>query len=159
MARQLTAEAQADRDDFKRAERELGGCSCHISPPCGHCTHPGNPMNQEDDEFWEEVADEPDQTRAENGCVQYRPQWQERLGWKLYPQKHIDAPELPKGMTKGDVVFCNVNTELSFLDRIRLLISGRCSVSVKTSTENCAGKVVSAAAFNVCPPKWLDRKD
>jgi hypothetical protein len=49
--RVLTAEAQADRDDF---DRDDGGCSCHISPPCGYCTHPGNPLNQEDDDCWTE---------------------------------------------------------------------------------------------------------
>lgn len=50
--RVLTPEAQADRDDF---DAEDGCCSCHISPPCGYCTHPGNPLNQEDDSCWMEV--------------------------------------------------------------------------------------------------------
>lgn len=53
--RRLTAEAQADRDDFESRD---SGCTCFISPPCGHCTHPGNPHNQEDDECWEPA--EPD---------------------------------------------------------------------------------------------------
>lgn len=47
--RELTPEAQDERDDY---ERYYGGCSCHISPPCGACTHPGNPLNQEDDSCW-----------------------------------------------------------------------------------------------------------
>ena len=30
-----------------------GNCSCFISPPCGSCTHPGNPLNLlEDDDAW-----------------------------------------------------------------------------------------------------------
>lgn len=58
----LTAEAQDERDDFDRGRREYGGCSCHISPPCGYCTHPGNPLNQdEDDDCWE-----PDEQEGES---------------------------------------------------------------------------------------------
>lgn len=53
--RVLTPEAQADRDDF---ERDDYGCSCHISRPCGYCTHPVNPLNQEDDDCWMEVESE-----------------------------------------------------------------------------------------------------
>ncbi len=54
-ARVLTEEAQADRDDFE-AKYGSGNCSCHIRPPCGSCTHPGNPRNQEeDDSCWEDV--------------------------------------------------------------------------------------------------------
>lgn len=59
--RQLTAEGQADRDDFMMLYGG-GNCSCHISPPCESCIHPGNPNNQaEDDSCWEvvEVPDEP----------------------------------------------------------------------------------------------------
>lgn len=56
--RRLTADAQADRDAFE-CEFERSGCTCFISPPCGHCMHPGHPLNQEADECWEVVADEP----------------------------------------------------------------------------------------------------
>lgn len=47
MPRQLTSEARAERENF---DREDMGCSCHISPPCGFCTDPGNPFNQEEDD-------------------------------------------------------------------------------------------------------------
>jgi hypothetical protein len=54
--RQLTAEAEAERDDFERAYGLGGNCACHISPPCGSCSHPGNPRNQAEDETaWEPV--------------------------------------------------------------------------------------------------------
>lgn len=57
MTRILTPEAEADRADFM-SRYDGGNCSCHLSPPCGSCTHPGNPMNQEeDDSCWEEVDD------------------------------------------------------------------------------------------------------
>lgn len=65
MSRHLTDEAQDDRDQFDRTFGD-SGCTCFISPPCGHCTHPGNPLNQEEDEFW--VEDEPDpQLNEPNG--------------------------------------------------------------------------------------------
>ena len=47
-SRALTAEAQAERDDFDR-EYERYGCTCCVSPPCNLCLHPGNPYNQEED--------------------------------------------------------------------------------------------------------------
>lgn len=46
----LTPEAQAERDQFVAEHGHDGNCSCHISPPCGSCMHPGNPRNQEEDE-------------------------------------------------------------------------------------------------------------
>lgn len=50
----LIPEAQAERDAFEATFGSEGNCSCHISPPCGSCTHPGNPLNQlEDDTAWQ----------------------------------------------------------------------------------------------------------
>lgn len=154
MPRQLKPEAQEDRDAF---ESEDSGCSCHINPPCGHCTHPGNPLNQEDDEFYEEVPDEPEPAHPapENCAMCYQPQRREQLGWKLFPQRHLDLPEM-KGAK--DVLVCYVDAELSFLDRIRILISGRARVSVKAATENVIGNCTSASMFCVKPPTWLDRR-
>jgi hypothetical protein len=55
MTRELTNEAQAERDEFDREYRG-GNCSCFISPPCNSCMHPGNPLNQnEDDSAWIEI--------------------------------------------------------------------------------------------------------
>jgi hypothetical protein len=47
--RVLTEEAQKNRDAFDSYAKEAG-CGCHSHPPCSYCTHPGNPMNQEEDE-------------------------------------------------------------------------------------------------------------
>lgn len=55
----LTVEAQSERDAFERQYGDRGNCSCHISPPCGSCLHPGNPVNQdEDDTAWVPDTDE-----------------------------------------------------------------------------------------------------
>lgn len=54
--RELTPEADDERAEFYREYGADGNCSCHISPPCGSCLHPGNPRNQdEDDRCWVEV--------------------------------------------------------------------------------------------------------
>lgn len=48
----LTPAAERDRSDFVMEYEDLG-CTCFISPPCCYCTHPGNPLNQEeDDDCW-----------------------------------------------------------------------------------------------------------
>ena len=44
------AEAEYWEWDSKHGDR---GCTCFVSPPCGSCTHPGNPSNlEEDDSAW-----------------------------------------------------------------------------------------------------------
>jgi len=58
----LTQQADDDRADW---ESKYEGCSCHISPPCGSCVHPGNPANQdEDDSCWEPVDTGPVNCKA-----------------------------------------------------------------------------------------------
>ncbi|SAL19036.1 hypothetical protein AWB73_01123 [Caballeronia turbans] len=47
--RHLTDEAQAERDEFEGLYRNYS-CSCFISAPCSTCTHPSNPLNQENDD-------------------------------------------------------------------------------------------------------------
>ena len=54
----LTPEAQAERDQFESEYGRDGNCSCHISPPCASCMHPGNPLQQDEDEScWMEAGD------------------------------------------------------------------------------------------------------
>jgi hypothetical protein len=50
MDKVLTPEAEAERAYFEREYGRDGNCSCHISPPCDCCIHPGNPLNQAEDE-------------------------------------------------------------------------------------------------------------
>lgn len=59
MVRVLTDEAQDERDSYESYCEESGGCRCHINPPCGACTHPGNPVNQdEDDGAWRLIPED-----------------------------------------------------------------------------------------------------
>lgn len=49
----LTSDAYKDHLNFTRMYGD-GNCSCHLSPPCGSCIHPGNPVNLMSDETaWE----------------------------------------------------------------------------------------------------------
>lgn len=66
---ELTPEAQVDRDDFDSTYADRG-CTCFISPPCGACTHVGNPLNQaEDESCWQAISADalPEVVRAETG--------------------------------------------------------------------------------------------
>ena len=47
MSKHLKPWAQELADEFE-SKYGTGNCSCHISPPCYSCTHPGNPLNLED---------------------------------------------------------------------------------------------------------------
>lgn len=49
----LTEAALNEYEMFLDQGFDDAGCSCHISPPCPFCTHPGNPLNlMEDDSAW-----------------------------------------------------------------------------------------------------------
>lgn len=58
--KRLTQEARYDRADFETRDAESGisladrGCICFTGcAPCSFCTHPGNPLNQnENDDAW-----------------------------------------------------------------------------------------------------------
>jgi hypothetical protein len=67
----LTAQARSARESFERQYGDRGNCSCHVSPPCGSCLHPGNPSNQaENDEAWEPIPSTTDEER-EKGIAAY----------------------------------------------------------------------------------------
>lgn len=49
----LTESAQQAFEEWQD-EYSGRGCLCHLSAPCSHCIHPGNPENlQADDGSWE----------------------------------------------------------------------------------------------------------
>jgi hypothetical protein len=55
MTLELMPWAQELAADFERQYGDCG-CTCFISPPCGHCTHPGHPICLEcTPEAWGEV--------------------------------------------------------------------------------------------------------
>lgn len=86
---------------------------------------------------------------------QYVPQWQEKLGRKLFKKHHIDMPDLP-GMK--DCLVSRTVAHLSFVDRLKVLISGKIEVTTNTATEHVIGKTFTNSGVSVRPPGWLERK-
>jgi hypothetical protein len=90
--------------------------------------------------------------KAENTCNVINLTWLQRLGIKLFPSKYCELPEMEY---TGDYVVSYTEIEVSFIDRIKLLFSGRCKTIVKTATEHTVGKTMSNSTFYVEPPKFL----
>lgn len=90
-----------------------------------------------------------------NQTLEYCATRREQIGWRLFPRRWIDLPELP---AMRDCIVTTTTAELSFIDRLRVLVSGRIEVQAKTATENVVGATATGAVFNVCPPSWLSRK-
>jgi hypothetical protein len=55
----------------------------------------------------------------------------------------------------GDVIVTHIMHEFSFIDRLRLLVTGCMAMEVKTATENCVGATKTNAEGYVIGPKWM----
>lgn len=75
---------------------------------------------------------------------------------KLFPPQHCELPEAPA--THKDVLICKVVSELSLIDRLRVLFSGRVRVESRTVTENVIGDHKTNSIFVALPPKWWDSR-
>jgi hypothetical protein len=116
LERVLTPEAQAERDQFDR-EYGDGGCTCFISPPCGWCTHPGNPHNQEEDECW-------------------MPPTAESLGvtWEDYCQER-DRIKLPSGgFARAVWEGCDLEARLNMMSQLWAMKDGQFDLPRKWGT-------------------------
>ena len=91
--------------------------------------------------------------KTENTVLEYHSTRLERLGWYLFPNTLCDMPDKP-GMR--DCLVTRTKVELSFVDRLRVLVSGRIQVETKTATKNVVGAQETNAAFVVKPPAWMD---
>ncbi len=82
--------------------------------------------------------------------------WKDKLRCKLWPPQHCELPEAPA--THKDVLVCRVTSELSMLDRLRVLVTGRIRVESRTVTENVIGDHKTKSVFAALPPRWWDRE-
>jgi hypothetical protein len=74
--------------------------------------------------------------------------WRERLRFKLFPSRHCSLPEAP--VTYLDCVVSTTRAEFSFLDRLRILLTGKCVVQTKTVCQNVVGETrTSSVAYPV----------
>lgn len=107
MTKQLTEQAENDRAEFY-ANYAYRGCTCFQVAPCGYCTHPGNPLNQEEDETaWEvgpileTVQDPPQLIRVGDRVTVTKPEFVTRVG---YPMSHEEAVEWVKKNKSGQLM-------------------------------------------------------
>lgn len=91
-----------------------------------------------------------------NFCISYTPTFLEKVGWKLFPAKHCDMPEPHHHLMMRDGLVCRTEVQLSILDRLRVLVSGRVRVETKTTTENQIGWNATNAVGFVAAPFCLD---
>ncbi len=80
----------------------------------------------------------------------------DRIRWRLYPANHCDLPEAPPKYK--DVLVCRTGVQLSMLDRLRILVSGKLMVETRTVTENEIGAHITGSVAYPLPPKALDRE-
>lgn len=83
----------------------------------------------------------------------------QKIARRLFPSKFVDVPE-PDGKIKGygEVIVCKVIAELSFMDRIRVMLSGRVAVDLKIACEYAVGETKTNAESYPLPPRWMTNK-
>jgi hypothetical protein len=94
----------------------------------------------------------------QNFCVEFKPTWREKVGFKLFPSKHVEAPTPKWKELSGDCLVIGTVSVLSWADRLRVLISGRVHTHSKTITQYSIGMNVTAAETFIEPPAWLTGK-
>lgn len=93
-----------------------------------------------------------------NHAVMYTPTWRERLGYKLFPGKYCHLPDLEDGSGGKDCLVVTTWIEFDFIDRLRVLITGRVSVETRTTTANVIGENKTNHAVYVKGPKFLTER-
>lgn len=80
----------------------------------------------------------------------------QRLAWRFFPSEWVELPDRPPAAFKAtDVVHLEMVTEFSFLDRLRILVSGRVKTSARMITENTVGGAETHAVTFPLPPRLL----
>jgi hypothetical protein len=89
---------------------------------------------------------------SENTCLIARQNWtwKDRLLAKLFPFVPCHAPEVPASFQ--DVLIVRTRCSLDFIDRIKVLFTGKVEVETRTATTNLVGdcktnSVVRAGRF------------
>lgn len=103
----------------------------------------------------------PNPTENTVGCMTTpRWTWRDKLRCKLFPATPCYVPDAPDDPPEfRDALICRVTVELSFIDRLRVLVSGRLSVETKTITENRIGRHQTASSAYPLPIRLLERRE
>ena len=76
----------------------------------------------------------------------------EKLAWRMYPQKAVEWPK--QWQEDMDGLYIGTVVQLSFIDRLRVLASGRLRVTTTTVTEGKLGKHHTFSMAVPEPPMW-----
>jgi hypothetical protein len=69
--------------------------------------------------------------------------WRERIRFRAFPTRHCELPSAPT--TFQDCVVVTTVASLSFVDRLRVLVSGKVTVQTKTVTEHIVGGTATSS--------------
>lgn len=78
--------------------------------------------------------------------------WWKRLADRCFPSWHGMLPDLPEWAEDGIVIETRVN--FSFVDRLRILLTGNLSVKTWTACENFPGRVETQSSAKPTAPNW-----
>lgn len=85
-----------------------------------------------------------------------RSKWQ-KIRAKLLPSKRCPDPEPP--WEWKDVITIESIVQLSFMDKLRFLVTGTLIIVTKTATENLPGKLSTRAeSYVISKNEWKDWK-
>lgn len=90
-----------------------------------------------------------------SACVP-QPTRKERFIRWLFPFQFNNRKFSPDFQAR-DCVHSSVTTEWSFVDRIRILITGRTRIEVAVECENVVGRTVTNSVSYVLPPRRLEK--
>lgn len=92
-----------------------------------------------------------------NGCMVPDPlTLTQRIVRRLFPRNWCETPELAKEIAQRECINTRIFAELSVLDRIRILLTGRCLVDVRIAGEQPIGANATNSTFSVMPPRWME---
>lgn len=77
-----------------------------------------------------------------NSYIDPRNSW-EKFCDKIYPPKYCMLPEAP--IAFKDVLVCRTGIAFSFVDRIRILLTGKVYVESRTVTEHTIGNCITSS--------------
>lgn len=86
----------------------------------------------------------------------YRPTWRDHLRRRLFPYRHCELPDAPAQYV--DCMTIRTVVVLRFIDRLRILLSGKLEVTTRTVTENKIGEHITASECYPMPPRLLERQ-
>jgi hypothetical protein len=84
--------------------------------------------------------------------------WRDKLRRKLFPYRPCYYDPDPKVKWQG-CVGGHIMVHISFVDRIKLLFTGRIKVDIKMAVDVKIGNHELLTSANVCPFRWLERRN